>query len=78
MFFNSCQMVYLLQNKISVSTQDIQHISKNCQTQSSLSRVENHVEEIKHYCDGNEMSDCFDTFPALRAKTKIFFKWYTI
>ena len=57
MFFNSCQMVYLLQNEISLSTHDFQHITKNCQTQSSLSRVENHVEEIKNYCDGNEMSD---------------------
>ena len=40
-------MVYLLQNEISVSTHDFQHIIKNCETQSSLSRVG----ENKSYCD---------------------------
>ena len=48
-------MIYLLQNEISVSTHDFQHITKNCQAQSSLSRVENHAEEIEHYDDGNEL-----------------------
>ena len=31
--------------------------TNNCQTQSSLWRVENHADEIKNYFDGNEMSD---------------------
>ena len=53
MFFNSCQIVPLLQNQISVSTYDFQHIKKNCKIQSSLSRVENYAGEIKNYCDGN-------------------------
>ena len=40
-----------------------QHITKNCRTQSSLSRVENHSVETKNYFDGNEMSDrCGTTF----------------
>ena len=30
-------------------------ITKNCQTQSSMIRVENHAAEIKNYVDGNEM-----------------------
>ena len=30
-------------------TRDFQHITKNCQTQSSLRRVENHTEEIKKF-----------------------------
>ena len=42
--FYSCQMVYLLHNTISVLTQDFQHITKNCQNQSSWSRVENLAE----------------------------------
>ena len=50
-------MMYLLQNEISVFAHDFQHITKNCQTQSSLRRVENHTEEIKNYFYGNEMSD---------------------
>ena len=63
MFFNICQMVCLFQNEISVSTNDFQHITKNCQTQSSLSGVENHAVEIKNYFDRNEMSDrCGTTF----------------
>ena len=33
------------------------HITKNCQTQSSLSRDENHAEEIKNYYDGSEILD---------------------
>ena len=62
-FFNSYQMVYLFQHEISVSTHDFQHITKNCQTQTSLGGVENHAVEIKHYFDGNEMSDrCGTTF----------------
>ena len=56
-------MVYLLQNEISVSTNDFQLILKNCQTQSSLSGVENRAVKIKNYFDGNEMSDrCGTTF----------------
>ena len=56
-------MVYLFQNEIAVSTHDFQHVTKNCQTQSSLSRVENHAVEIKNYVDGYEMSDrCGTTF----------------
>ena len=56
-------MFYLLQNEMSVSTHDFQLFSKHCQTQYSLSRVENHAEEIKNYYDGNEMSDrCWVTF----------------
>ena len=43
-------MVYLHHNQISVLP-DFQHITKICQTQSSLKRVENHVEELNHYCD---------------------------
>ena len=40
-----------------------QHITKNCQTQSSLRRVENHAVDFKNYYDGNEMSDrCGTTF----------------
>ena len=63
MFFNSCQMVYLLQNEISVSTHDSQHTTKSCKTQSSLKRVENHAVDFKNYYDGNEMSDrCGTTF----------------
>ena len=58
MFFNSCQMVNMLQNEISDSTHDFQHLaSKNYQTQSGLSCVESHAEEIKTYCDGNEISE---------------------
>ena len=39
-------------------THDFQHTTTmNCQTQSSLSRVENHAEEIKNYYDGNEVSE---------------------
>ena len=57
MFFNSCQLVYLFQNKILVATHDLQHITKKCQNQSSLSRVENHAIEIKSYYNGYEMSD---------------------
>ena len=53
MFFNRCQIFYLLQNEIS----DFQHKTKNCHTQSSLIRVENHADEIQNYVDGNEMSD---------------------
>ena len=49
MLFSSCQMVYLFH--------DFQHMTKNCQTHSSFSRVENHAVEIKNYCDENEMSD---------------------
>ena len=55
--FKSSQMVYLLRNEISVSTHDFQHITKNCQTQYSLGRVENNAEEIKNYSDGIKMSD---------------------
>ena len=40
-------------NENSVFTHDFQHITKNCQTQSSLSSVENHAEEFKNYYDGN-------------------------
>ena len=50
-------MVYLFQNEISVFIHDFQLITKNCQTQSSLMRVENHADEIENYFDGNEMSD---------------------
>ena len=46
-------MIYLFQNEISVSTHDFQHITKNGQTQYSLSHVENHTEEIKNYDGGN-------------------------
>ena len=28
-------------------------MTKNCQTQCCLRRVENHEEELKHYCDAN-------------------------
>ena len=56
-------MVYLFQNEISVFTHDFKHITKNWQTQSSLSRVENHTEEKKNYDEGTEMSDrCGTTF----------------
>ena len=52
-----------LSNLDSVSTHDFQHITKNCQTQSSFSHVENHAEIIKNYYNGNEMSDlCGITF----------------
>ena len=57
MFFNSYQIVYWLQKEISLLTYDFQHITKNCQTQSSLSCVEIHAEEIKNYDDENEISD---------------------
>ena len=40
-------------NKIAILTHDFQHITDNCQTQSSLIRVENHVKELKYYCDAN-------------------------
>ena len=57
MFFNSCQIMHLHTNEISVFTHDFQHIPKNCQTHSSLKRVENHTEEIKNDDEGNEKSD---------------------
>ena len=57
MFFNSCQMVYLLHTKISFVTHDFQHTTKNCETQFSSKRVENHAEEVKNYDDLNEISD---------------------
>ena len=47
----------LHQHKILVPTHDFQHTTKNVQTQSSLRRVENHVEELKHYCDANTTFD---------------------
>ena len=56
-------MVYLFQNEILVSTHDFQHITKSCQTQSSLTRVENHTVDFKNYNDGDEMSNrCGTTF----------------
>ena len=62
-FSTAVKWFCLFQNEISVSTQDFQHITKNCQAQSSLSCVENHAVEIKNHCDGNEMSDrCETTF----------------
>ena len=57
MCFDSCQQLYLLHNELSIFTLDFQHITKNCQTQSSLIRVDNHAVEIKNYYDGYEMSD---------------------
>ena len=48
-FFNSCQMVYLHHDNISVFTHDFQHTTKNCPTHSSLRRAENYVQEPKHY-----------------------------
>ena len=72
--FNSCQMVYLLQNEISVSILDFQHKTKNWPTQSSFSRVENHDVEIKNYCDGNEMSDLCGTTFCMRWITIITFE----
>ena len=59
-------MVHLFQNKISISTHDFQHITKNCQFQSSLRRVENHAVEIENYYDGNEMSDRCETIFCMR------------
>ena len=40
---NNCQMMYLIQNEISVSTNGFQHITKNCRTQSSSRRVEKDI-----------------------------------
>ena len=45
----------LLHNEILAFTHDFQHITKNCQTQPILRRVEIHVEEIKNYVDENEI-----------------------
>ena len=59
MFFNCCHILYWHHYKISVLTHDFQHITSNCQTQSCLRRVENHVEELKLYCDANTTFDCF-------------------
>ena len=50
-------MVYLVENEVKDKFYDFQHITKNCQTQSSLSRAENNAAEIKHYYDGNEVSN---------------------
>ena len=50
-------MVYLIHNKYSILTHDFQQITKNCQTQFSLSHVENHAEEFTNDCVGNKMSD---------------------
>ena len=55
--FYSFRILYLLQYESSVSTHDFQHKTKNCQTQCSLSRVENHEEVTKNHFDENEMSD---------------------
>ena len=43
--------------KFSILTHNFQHITKNCQTQPSLRRDENHVEERKHNCDANTTFD---------------------
>ena len=40
-------------HNISVLPHDFQHIAKNYQSQSSLIRVENHVEELINVCDVN-------------------------
>ena len=53
MFFNSCHILYWHHNKISVLSHDVRHNPKNSLTQSSLSSVENHVEELNNYCDEN-------------------------
>ena len=59
-------MVYLFQHEISVSTNDFQRLTKNCQTQSSLSRDENQAVEIRNYYDENEMSDRCGTTLCMR------------
>ena len=48
-------MVYLFQNEIPVPTHDFPHLTKNCQTQFSLRRVENHAVEMK---DGKKEMKC--------------------
>ena len=67
-------MMHLLHNDISVFTHDFKHITKNCQTQSSLSRVENHGEEIKNYYDGNEISDWCGSTSCTQCITTITFE----
>ena len=67
-------MVCLFQNEISVSIHDFQHTTKNCQTQSSLSRVENHTVEIKNYFNGYEMSDPCGTAFCMRRITMFTFE----
>ena len=52
MIFNSCQIL--------VFTYDFQYITRNCQTQSSLRRVEDHADEIKNYIDDFDFD--FDYF----------------
>ena len=47
MFFNRCQMMHRHHFKIAVRMNVFPHTSNNCQTQSSLRRVENYVEELK-------------------------------
>ena len=74
MFFNSCQMVHLFHNKISVFIHNFQHITNNFKTQSSLRRVENRAEKIKHYDDGNEMSDWSKLTSYTRWKTMLTFE----
>ena len=74
MFFNSCQVVYLSLNEISVSTHDFQHIANNCQTQSNLRHVENHAEEIKNYDDGNEISDWCGLTTCTRVNNNVYIR----
>ena len=50
-------MIYLHKNKISFLPHDFLHITRNCQTQSRLNRVENNVEELKHHCSTNTTFD---------------------
>ena len=45
---------FRIQSVYTQCTHDFQHITKNCQTQCSLRRVENHTEEIN---DGNMMME---------------------
>ena len=49
MIFNSCHTLYSHENKVSVPTNDFQQITKNCQTESNMKRVENHIENLKNY-----------------------------
>ena len=60
--FQHWNILYLHHNKVSVLPHDCQQTTKNCQTQSSLKRVENHVEELINYYDANTTFDsCWKT-----------------
>ena len=50
-FSTTVKWFFLRHNNISVLRRDFQQITNNCQTQSSLRRVENHADEIKNYDD---------------------------